>query len=172
MTRHMKKRGGQATLEYALLYAGVILPLTFGTVYVAEMLWVWHSMVEFTRDGARYAATHCWQPDAGNVIAYMQAHVPPTIDQDEFRGLGTGQAQIAVTYSATDPTTGALTDFTCDGECTVDCLPDVVSVSINGYQFRHFVDYLKLPPVTMPPFPATVPMESAGCDPEQGTCLP
>ena len=29
-------------------------------IFVAEMLWVWHSVVDFTRDGARYAATHCW----------------------------------------------------------------------------------------------------------------
>lgn len=168
----MSGRNGQATLEYALLYAGIILPLTFGIVFVAEMLWVWHSMVEFTRDGARYAATHCWQGDAQNVIAYMQAHVPPTIDQDEFRGLGTGPAQITVNYYSTDPDSGSLIDFTCDGECTVDCMPDVVTVQITGYEFRHFVDFLKLPPVAMPPFPTTLPMESAGCDPEQGTCLP
>ena len=48
-------------LEFALLYAGVMLPLTFMVIFVAEMLWVWHSVIDFTRDGARYAATHCWQ---------------------------------------------------------------------------------------------------------------
>ena len=62
---------GNAIMEFALLYGGVILPLTFMLVFVAEMAWIWHSVVDFTRDGARYAATHCWEPDgsASNVIA-------------------------------------------------------------------------------------------------------
>ena len=54
---------GQALTEFAVLYAGVILPLTFMTIFVAEMLWIWHSVADFTRDGARYAATHCWMSD-------------------------------------------------------------------------------------------------------------
>ena len=41
----MRARKGQSTLEFALLYGGVLLPLTFGIVYTAEMYWVWHSMV-------------------------------------------------------------------------------------------------------------------------------
>ena len=44
---------GQAAIEFALLYAAVILPLTFMMIFVSEMLWVWHSVVDFTRDGAR-----------------------------------------------------------------------------------------------------------------------
>ena len=165
-------RRGQAALEYALLYAGVILPLTFGIVFVAVMLWVWHSVVEFTRDGARYAATHCWQADGANVIQYMKTHVPPTIDMDQLTGVGSSPAQIVVSYFSRDPDSGALTDFTCDGECTVDCVPDVTTVRITGYEFHRFVDFLKLPAVAMPEFPTTLPMESVGCDPEQGTCLP
>ncbi len=42
----------QASIEFALLYSAVILPLTFMVVFVSEMLWVWHSVVDFTRDGA------------------------------------------------------------------------------------------------------------------------
>src|ERR1019366_5779452 len=49
---------GQATVEFAVLYAAVVLPLTFMIVFVSEMLWIWHSVADFTRDGARYAATH------------------------------------------------------------------------------------------------------------------
>ena len=56
----VRRRGesGQTTVEYGLLYAGVILPLTFAIIFAAEMLWVWHSVVDFTRNGAQYAATH------------------------------------------------------------------------------------------------------------------
>src|ERR1700733_10642968 len=94
------RRSGQATLESAMIYAAVILPLTFGIVFVAEMYWVWHSMVEFTRDGARYAATHCWQRGGENVLSYMQTHVPLTIDQNQFQSGGT--AQIVVQYFQRD----------------------------------------------------------------------
>src|SRR5579862_1225852 len=59
----MTRRSGQATVEFAVLYAGVVLPLIFMTIFVAEMLWIWHSVADFTRDAARYASTHCWMSD-------------------------------------------------------------------------------------------------------------
>src|SRR5207249_2763537 len=110
----MRRRNssGQATVEFALIYAGAILPLSFMVIFVAEMLWVWHSVVDFTRDGARYAATHCWQADGSNVQAYMQSHVPRMIDMDQFQN---GSAGITVQYFSRDPDTGSLTDFSCDG---------------------------------------------------------
>lgn len=164
-----RKRSGQATVEFALLYAGVILPLTFAVVFASEMFWVWHSVVDFTRDGARYAASHCWQSGADNVLGYMRTHVPRMIDMDQFQS---GSAEIVVEYFSLDPDSGTLVDFTCDTDCSANCVPDAVSVRINNYQFQRFVNFLKLPPVTMPDFRTSMPMESAGCDPEQGTCLP
>jgi Flp pilus assembly pilin Flp len=161
---------GQTLVEYALLYAGVILPLTFGIVFLGEMLWVWHSVVDYTRDGARYAASHCWQSDGGNVRTYMQTHVPRMIDMEQFQQ---GQAQITVEYFAADPTSGSLSDFTCSsGDCTVDCLPDAVTVSVTSYQFARFQRFFGLPPVVIPNFQTSLPIESNGCDPEQGVCLP
>ena len=41
-------------------------------------------------------------------------------------------------------------------------MPDTVSVSITNYQFLRFASFMKLPPVTIPPFTTSVPMESAG----------
>ena len=82
---HVKqRRGGQATIEFALLYGAAILPLTFMAIFVSEMLWVWHSVVDFTRAGANYAATHCWMGAASNVTGYMPTHVPRMIDMDKF----------------------------------------------------------------------------------------
>ncbi len=151
-----------------MIYAVVLLPLTFGIVFVAEMYWVWHSMVEFTRDGARYASTHCWQPDGNNVIGYMNANVPGTIDREQFQQGGT--ALILVQYYQRDPTTGQLSAFTgCSGSCSVDCVPDSVTVSVTNYQFLRFVNYLHLPAIQMPPFPTSMPIESNGCD-ESGNC--
>jgi hypothetical protein len=86
----MRRRSGQALTEFAVLYAGVVLPLTFMIVFVSEMLWVWHSVVDFTRDGARYAATHCWMADAGNVAGtggYMPTHPGPVFSgRPDHRG--------------------------------------------------------------------------------------
>jgi hypothetical protein len=169
MRRRLGSRKGQAMVEYALLYAGVILPLTFMTIFVAEMLWVWHSVLEFTRDGARYAATHCWQSDGTNVTNYMQSHVPRMIDMDQFQS---GAAGLTVQYFTIDPDTGSMSDYSCqNAECSVDCVPDAVSVSISNYQFTRFSSYMRLPAVTIPTFRTSLPMESAGCD-EAGSCLP
>jgi TadE-like protein len=170
MMRRLHSESGQTLIEYALLYAGVILPLTFAIVFLGELLWVWHSVVDYTRDGARYAASHCWQSDGGNVRTYMQTHVPRMINMDQFQQ---GQAQITIEYFAADPSSGSLTDFTCSsGDCTVDCLPDAVTVSVTSYQFASFQRYLGLPPVVIPDFRTSLPIESLGCDPEQGVCLP
>ena len=166
-----RRRGpkGQATFEFALLYAGVILPLTFMVIFVAEMLWVWHSVVDFTRDGARYAATHCWQSDTGNVLQYMTTHVPRMIDMDQFINGGAG---ITVQYFRRDPDTGSLVDFTCDaGDCTTNCVPDAVTVNVTAYQFTRFAGFFRLPAVSLPDFHTSTAMGGAGCD-ETGSCLP
>lgn len=167
--RTSERRRGQALLEFALVYVGVVVPLTFGIIFLSQMLWVWHSVVELNRDVARYAATHCFQSDTQNVITYMQTHVPRMVDQQQFQQ---GQATLLVQYLARDPDSGQLTPFSCDGDCSVNCVPDAVTVSISDYQFKHFLDFLKLPPITMPPFTTSLPIESAGCDPQQGNCLP
>lgn len=161
---------GQATVEYALAFTGVILPMMFMIIFTAQLLWVWHSIVDFTRDGARYATTHCWQGSGENVITYMRTHVPLMVDIDQFQN---GQADIVVQYFSRDPASGSLTDFSCDGgECSADCIPDAVTVTIRNYQFTRFMSFLGLPPVALPDFHTSLAIEGAGCDPEQGTCLP
>jgi hypothetical protein len=139
-------------------------------VFVAEMAWIWHGVVDFTRDGARYAATHCYEGDgsASNVLAYMQSNVPRIIDQAQFQS---GAAGIAVAYYSQNPD-GSLAPFdgnACGGSL---CLPDSVSVGISNYQFTRFSALFKLPPVTIPPFTTVVPMESAGYQDASGACVP
>jgi hypothetical protein len=175
-------RSGQTAVEYALLFVGVIVPFTFGLYFVADVLWLWHSMVDFTRDGARYATTHCWYSDSSNVLSYMYANVPPNIEQAEFNQ-PSATATVTVNYYSVDPDSGSLDSFSCDGDCTIGCIPDVVQVSIQNYTYTNFfTDFLQLSGIAMPAWTYSLPMESAGCDGSQenlgtpiastGGCLP
>lgn len=164
-----RKQAGQATVEFALAYAGVIIPTTFALIFTSQLLWIWHSVADFTRQGAGYAVTHCWQGSGENVIGFMRSNVPAMVDRNQFQS---GPAQLTVTYFSKDPDTGQLNPFQCDGDCSSACIPDTVTVSVSGYEFRNFVTSLGLPAVVIPNFQMSLPMESAGCDPEQGTCLP
>ena len=167
-TKHNQR--GQVLVEHVMMMTGVLVPLTFGIIYMCQLLWVWNSIVEFTRDGASYAASHCWNSGGQNVIDYMRTHVPGNLSQDQF---STGQADLTINYFARDPASGTLADFVCDaGDCTSGCIPDLVTVHVSTYQFTTFLSYLGIPPVSIPDFSTTVPMDSAGCDPEQGVCLP
>jgi hypothetical protein len=157
------------TVEYAIAYLTILLPLTFAVIYTAELLWIWNSAADFTRESARYAATHCWQPGGENVLNYMRNNAPAMVDQQQITN---GTAELSVTYYAKDPDTGELIEFACDSSCSPQCVPETVTVAIRNYEFRYFLSYLGLPPVAMPDFQTTMPIESAGCDPEQGTCLP
>lgn len=164
-----KRNRGQATVEYAMLFVGVLMPFTFGLISMAQLLWTWHTAVEYTRMGARYATTHCWQADAGNVREYMRSNIPAVLDNDVILN---GPAEIQIQFLKKNAESGVYEDFTCEGECSSSCIPDIVSVRIRNYEFRKFLNYLGLPAITMPEFSAIMPVESAGCDPEQGVCLP
>ena len=164
-----RSRSGAVSMEFVIAFAGAVLPATFAIIFTAQLLWIWHSVNEFTRMGASYAATHCWQSSASNVVGFMQSNVPLMLDQVEFQN---GTAAISVSYFAEDPASGMLSPFSCDTDCSNGCIPDVVTVSVTGYQFARFVQYVGLPPITMPNFQTTQPMESCGCDPEQGVCFP
>lgn len=170
VSKRRRGQGGQASAEFAILSAGVLMPVTFMLVFTAQMLWTWHSAVEWTREGARYAATHCFQAGGDNVRSWMRTHVPAHLDQQEFSA---GTAEININYYARNVETGTLEDFSCDGgDCSTECVPDAVTIRIGGYQYRTFLNYLGLPPIQMPNFMTSMPIESAGCDPEAGTCLP
>jgi hypothetical protein len=160
---------GQATIEYLILLAGVITPITFGLISLSQILWIWHSVADFTRQGAQYAATHCWQPSGENVTTWMRTNAPPIPDREQFSG---GQVDFIVTYYKKNAESGALEEFSCDSECSTLCIPDLVKVQVRNYEYRAFVSYLGLPPVALPDFQSTMPIEGAGCDPEQGICNP
>lgn len=156
-------------MEMALTLVMGILPLTLGMIAFAEIGWTYHALATITRQGARYAATHCWQDDVGsNVVAWMQAHAPAFPD----RGLmASGGIQIQVSYLTHNLETHTSDTFLPPDGCTL-CVPDSVTVAISGYQFNHFLTALGLPSLVVPPFATTVEMQSAGGDPEMATVCP
>jgi hypothetical protein len=170
MTMKRKKNSGMVTMEFVLSYGALLLPVSMMIVYTAQLLWVWNTMVDFTRQGARYAATHCWQGAGENVKGWMRQNLPATFDRDQF---AQGPADFEISYFSKDPESGGLVEFSCEsGECSVSCIPDMVRVRVISYEFRTFFSYLGLPPLPMPDFQTAVPMESAGCNQESGECLP
>lgn len=153
-----------------MLMAGLI-PLTLGLIAFAQLAWTYHSLATLTRQGARYAATHCWVDDAGtNVVDWMQANAPPFIDRVR---LSDGGAQIQVAYWTHDFNTHESTQFSCASEsCSPGCAPDAVSVGISGYQFAHLLTTLGFSPLPVPSFSTTVEMESVGANQDGGVPEP
>ena len=60
--------GGQATIEAALALLVGIIPLSIALLGFAEIAWTYHALATLTRQGAHYAATHCWQDDSGSNV--------------------------------------------------------------------------------------------------------
>ncbi len=164
---NFRRSHGQATVETALIMMTVMLPLTFGVVALADLAWTYHALVTLTRQGARYAATHCFQDDSGsNVATWMQANSPPFLDRPQ---LASGTVQILVNYWSHDLANQVSNPFSsCGSTCTPQCVPDSVTVSISGYQFKHLLPLLGLQPLEVPGFSTTVEIQSAGGDPETG----
>ena len=162
---------GQATVETALIMMTVMLPLIFGVVALADVAWTYHALVTLTRQGARYAATHCFEDDSGsNVVSWMQANSPPFLDRPQLVG---GTVQILVNYWSHDVVNQVSNPYSgCVSTCTPACVPDSVTVSISGYQLRHLLPLLGLQPLQVPGFATTVEIQSAGGDPETGIAAP
>ena len=91
----------------------------------------------------------------------MKNNIPLMPDQAQFLN---GPAQIEVNYFSRDPDTGTLVPFTCNGGCSTACIPDIVTVAVTNYQFSTFVTTVGIPPISIPDFHTSVPVESAGCD--------
>jgi Flp pilus assembly protein TadG len=159
---------GQATVEMALVFIAGIIPLSFGLIAFAELAWTYHALTTLTRDGARYAATHCWQEGADNVVSWMKTNAPVFPDRAQ---LLSGAITIQVNYWTHNLDANESDAFSCDGAAGCGaCVPDSVTVSITGYQFNSFLPALGLAPLQVPTFSTTLEVESAGgnSDPQTG----
>jgi hypothetical protein len=151
---------GQASVEMALALVFVVLPLTLMLIGLIEIAWTYHALATITRQGARYAANHCWQDSSGsNVVTWMQENSPMFPDRQQ---LITGGIQVEVAYWRHDPETHTSVAFECGGGCSQECVPDSVTVRLVGYEFSHFITMLGFQPLQMPQFATTVEIQSAG----------
>jgi hypothetical protein len=159
MSRRHNMRGA-ATVETALALIAGIVPLSLGLIAFAELAWTYHALTTLTRQGARYAATHCWQDGADNVVTWMKANAPIFPDRQM---LLSGAITIQVNYWTHNLDSDQSDAFSCDGTAACGaCVPDSVTVSITGYQFNHFLTTLGLAPLQLPPFATTLEVQSAG----------
>src|SRR5215470_19064464 len=111
---------GQATIEMALALVVAIVPLTIALLGFAEIAWTYHALATITRQGAQYAATHCFQDDNGsNVVSWMQSNSPAFPDRQQ---LVAGAIQIQVSYWTLDRENHQTIPFSCGGGCSPDCI--------------------------------------------------
>jgi hypothetical protein len=162
------RQKGAAAIEFLVVGMTIVVPLSLCLFFTAQILWTWHSAAELTRMGARYAATHCYQAGS-NVRTFMQTTAPAMPNRDLFVG---GAAEFVITYYGRPAESTELAEFTCENQCSLGCIPDVVKVQITNFEYRNFLNYWGIPPIPLPDFQTTVAMEGAGCDPDTGVCNP
>jgi Flp pilus assembly protein TadG len=134
------RQAGSALAEMAIVI-GLFLMVLFGVIEIARALYVWNTLTEVTRRGARVAAV-CHPVDHPALIKNVATDILP--------GLGAGN--VAVTYYGQDGTAVAATDF---------MAIRYVRVEITGYSHSFMVPYLDRV-LTPPPFQTTLPRESLG----------
>jgi Flp pilus assembly protein TadG len=155
MTR--KQQQGTTTVEFALI-AGLVMIVLFGVIEVARAFFVWNTITEATRRGAR-VATVC--PIDHPAIARITVFGNPGGGSTSpiLHGLSTGHVQIEY-FNNAGGAAGSFADIA------------QVRVSIRGYQHTLLVPFVGQT-LEVPPFSTTLPVESLGYVPEAGarTCF-
>lgn len=136
-SRSLRRQQGAAAVEFALVSILAIL-LVFGVIELGRALFKWNSGVDAARRGARAAAIVPMN-DKASIVAEMRL-VFPELQEDDV-----------------------LLEYSPDGAFPASgCEPDTcrfVRVGIS-YTFRPLVFFL--PPLKMPPFSTTYPVEALG----------
>lgn len=137
---------GLVVVEFAVAGTAVLLVL-FACLEIARALFVWNTIGEATRRGARLAAV-CPPSHASVAVAALLNNPGGDTDSDHIKGLST--ANISVTYTnAAGAPTGVIGQIA------------YVTVSITGFQHTLAIPFVRQT-LTVPPFTTTVPTESLG----------
>jgi Flp pilus assembly protein TadG len=146
----MRKQRGTTTVEFAII-AAAALTVLFGVIEVGRAFYVWNTVAEMTRRGARVAAV-C--PVNHPAVAEITIFNRPGggANSSLLNNLTTGN--VNVEYLDEDGTpTATFTEI------------DYVRVSIVNYQHTMLIPFA-LTTIPVPPFSTTIPAESLGYIPD------
>lgn len=149
----MNRQRGVTTVEAAIVGA-VALTVLFGVIEIGRALFVWNTLAEATRRGARVAAVCPMNHLSIKRVAILSRPDGPDTSP-AVPGLST--ANVAVEYLQDDGSTATSYSQT-----------HYVRVSITGYAYTLFIPFI-MPTITAPPFSTTLPSESLGYVPDTGT---
>jgi hypothetical protein len=149
----MNYQRGITTVEFALIGA-LALTVLFAVIEVGRALFVWNTLSEVTRRGARLAAVcPVGHPSIARVAILSNPGGP---DESPVVGnLSTANVTISYLDAAGTPT-AIFSDI------------KYVRVAITGYAHTLLIPFI-MPTITAPPFSTTLPRESLGYVPDTGT---
>ncbi len=150
-----RRQLGVTTVEFAIISTSLIIVL-FGVIEIARVLFVWNTLSEVTRRGARVAAV-C--PVNHPAIGQVSIFADPTgsgTSSPVINGLTTANIGVDYLDDATNVIADPIADFS-----------DIAFVRVSVNNFQHTL-IIPLIPVTLnaPPFSTTVPIESLGYIPD------
>lgn len=154
MRRIRKMQLGVITVEFAII-AGTLMLVLFGVIEVARGLFVWNTIGEATRRGARVAAVCPVGHTAVQRVAVFGSGGGSDTKSPILSGLTTGDVDV---------------DYLDDAGAETAVFKDIayVRVSITGYTHTMLIPFI-MPTLTVPPFTTTIPAESLGWIPELDT---
>jgi Flp pilus assembly protein TadG len=147
-----RRQRGTTTVEFAIV-ATVLFTVLFGVIEVGRALFVWNTLTEATRRGARVAAV-C--PVNHASVARVAVFGEPLAGDASPILSNLRTANVQVDYlDETGTSTAIFEDIR------------YVRVGITNYQHRLIIPFLTTT-ITAPPFTTTLPAESLGIIPELG----
>ena len=143
---------GTTTVEFAIL-ASVLFVLIFGVIEIGRAFFVWNSVGEVTRRGARLAAV-C-PVNHGSISKVSMFNAP---DGGSESGLLSGLTDSNISLEYLD-----------DGGNSTNIFTEIksVRVGISDYQHNLLIPFFNLS-ITVPEFSTTIPAESLGYIPDLG----
>lgn len=148
----IRRERGTTTVEFAIVGAAAMLVL-FGVLEVARALFVWNTLAEATRRGARVAAV-C--PIGSPTVPRVAIFGNPGADDTSPVLPNLTTANVQVEYL--DETDAATTEYD---------VVKTVRVSIVDYEHTFLIPFIGQT-VTVPGFSTTLPVESLGYIPDTG----
>ncbi len=143
---------GTTTVEFAIL-ASVLFVLIFGVIEIGRAFFVWNSIGEVTRRGARLAAVCPVNHSSISKVSMFNA--PDGGSESElFNGLTDSNINL---------------EYLDDGGNVTNVFTEIksVRVGISNYQHNLLIPFFNLS-LTVPEFSTTIPAESLGYIPDIG----